>query len=301
MATTNSTSATGRSGRPWETPPSNAGDAAPSGTVTTPAKGVSPGLSSGPDRRATGDEQLRILNVDDDETARFIKSRILRRAGHEVLEAASAAAALASVARDDPQVVVLDVKLPDMSGFEVAHRIRVDPRTRNLPIVQVSAIAVTPDDERDGLESGADTFLSSPLEADMLLDAIETAIRRRRAGASAGESAPRLDSRALLRVQALARSRLGERIAVKDLACEAGLSEFHFARLFKAASGETPHEFLTRMRIDESKRLLRTTPLALAAIAARVGFRTQAHFSRAFREVTGIAPREYRARLAKSI
>ena len=218
-----------------------------------------------------------------------------------MIEADCAAAAFAAVARDKPQVAVLDVKLPDMSGFEVAQRLRADPGTRDLAIVQVSAICVTPDDEADGLLSGADAFLSLPLEADMLLEAIETAVRLRRAAAPSGGTAPRLDPRSVLRVQALARTRLGERLAVKDLADEAGFSEFHFARLFKAATGETPHECLTRMRIEESKRLLRTTPLALGEIAARVGYRTQAHFSRAFREVTGTAPREYRARLAKSI
>jgi AraC-like DNA-binding protein len=250
---------------------------------------------------ATGADLLRILNVDDNPAARYIKSRILRRAGHEVLEADSAAAALASIARDQPHVVLLDVKLPDMSGFEVARRIRIDPRTRDLPIVQVSSIAVTPDDEQDGLLSGADAFLSQPVDADTLLDAIETAIRLRRAGAPSGDAAPRLDPASLVRVQALARARMGERLVVKDLADEAGLSEFHFARLFKAATHETPHEFLVRVRIEESKRLLRTTHLALGEIAARVGFRTQAHFSRAFRAATGTAPREYRARLAKSI
>ena len=246
-------------------------------------------------------EPLRILNVDDDEAGRYIKSRILRGSGHEVLEAESGAAALASLARIVPDAVVLDVKLPDMSGFAVARRMRGDPRLRDVAIVQTSTIAVTADDERDGLESGADVFLSQPVTPGNLVAALETAMRVRRAGSAPGDPGPRLDSRTLERVQSLARARLGERLVVRDLAQAAGLSEFHFARLFKASTAETPHAFLTRVRIEESKRLLRSTPLSLGEIATRVGYRTQAHFSRAFREATGDCPRDFRARLARAI
>lgn len=242
-------------------------------------------------------EALRVLNVDDDDAARYVKTRLLRRAGYEVLEAPSGAEALLSVRRDAPDLVLLDVKLPDMSGFEVARRIRADARSSNLPIVHVSTICVTPDDEQDGLDSGADAFLCSPLDAEDLVEAIGRVMRMRR---SAATSPRKLGRQSLARVKALAKARMAENLSVADLAAAAELSPFHFARLFKAATGETPHAFLVRVRIEEGIRLLRDTPLALGAIAGRVGFRTHAHFSRAFREATGLAPREYRARRAKA-
>ena len=68
----------------------------------------------------SGTERLRVLNVDDDDTSRYVKSRFLKAGGHEVVEADSGAGALASLATDVPDAAVLDVKLPDMSGFEVA-------------------------------------------------------------------------------------------------------------------------------------------------------------------------------------
>ena len=242
-------------------------------------------------------EALRVLNVDDNDAARYIKTRLLRRGGHEVLEAASGAEALQRIGQDAPDLVLLDVKLPDMSGFEVARRIRANPKSRTLPIVQVSAICVTPDDERDGLDSGADAFLFPPLETGELLEAIARVVRMRRSPAA---PPAKLGVRALARVKARAKAQMAENVSVADLAAVAELSPFHFARLFKATTGETPHAFLMRVRIEEGMRLLKDTPLALAAIAGRVGFRTHAHFSRAFREATGMAPRDYRALVAKA-
>ena len=241
-------------------------------------------------------KSLRILNVDDDEVARYVKSRMLRGAGHTILEAANAAEALRAIAEDPPDLLLLDVKLPDMSGFEVARRVRADPRSRHLPIVQVSAICVTRDDEVDGLESGADAFLSPPFDAQALVEAVERAIRVRQSPVASGGAVRKLGARDVGRVQALVKSRMGEALSVADLAASTNLSAFHFTRLFKAATGETPHAFLVRARIVEGMRLLRETQLGLGEVAERVGFRTHAHFSRTFRASTGTAPSEYRAR-----
>ena len=243
---------------------------------------------------------LRILNVDDDDAARYVKTRMLRGAGHQVSEAASAAEALRAIAQDAPDLLLLDIKLPDMSGFEVARRIRADPVSRRLPILQVSAICVTPDDELDGIDSGADAFLSLPYDAQALVEALGRAIRVQQIPAVSRSAARKLDVRVLRRVHALAKSRMADSLSVADLAGAAKLSEFHFARLFKATTGETPHAYLVRVRIVESMRLLQETRLDLGKVAERVGFRTHAHFSRAFRAYTGTAPRDYRAALAKA-
>lgn len=243
---------------------------------------------------------LRILNVDDDDAARYVKTRLLRAAGHQIAEAASASEALQALATGEFDLLVLDVKLPDMSGFEVARRVRADSRLRHLAILQVSAICVTSDDEIDGLDSGADAFLSVPFDEQTLAEAAERAMRLRRMPVAPIAAARKLDARVLARVHALARSRMAESLGVADLAGAAGLSVFHFSRLFKATTGETPHAYLQRVRIVESMRLLRDTRMELGDIAGRVGFRTHAHFSRLFRAYTGTAPRDYRATFANA-
>ncbi|MEO3801349.1 fused response regulator/phosphatase [Nonomuraea sp. B1E8] len=105
-----------------------------------------------------------VLVVDDTPTKRYILARWLRRAGHSVVEAGSGEEALGKLAGGQIDLVVLDVRLPDMSGFEVCERIKADPATASIPVVQVSANAITVADRTEGLERGADAYLIEPIE-----------------------------------------------------------------------------------------------------------------------------------------
>ncbi|HYC36090.1 MAG TPA: DNA-binding response regulator [Usitatibacter sp.] len=237
--------------------------------------------------------RLRVLNVDDDPIALYVKSRMLRDGGHEVVEAASGGEALQRVAEGGIDIILLDVKLPDINGFDVAQRIRASSRSSDLPILQVSAICVTADDEDDGLKSGADAFLVPPLQGPQLLEAIEAVMRRRGAGARPAAHS-RLRERDVQKVRELVRGKIDAPHTVEELARALGLSPFHFARAFKAATGQTPHEYVTQERMREARRLLERTELPLAAIARQVGYRTHSHFSTVFLAHCGQSPRAWR-------
>lgn len=88
--------------------------------------------------------------------------------------------------------------------------------------------------------------------------------------------------------------RLAERLRVQDLAREACLSPFHFARMFKQATGLAPHAYLTARRLERARELLVLDGLSLAEVARRCGFSTQAHFCSVFRAHTGVTPGAYR-------
>lgn len=100
----------------------------------------------------------------------------------------------------------------------------------------------------------------------------------------------------LQRVRAVVVRRLGEQIHVDDLAEAICMSPFHFARMFKKSTGEAPHEFITRLRMQEARRLLAESDDTLASIARRVGYRTQAHFTGVFHDRVGTTPRAYRTK-----
>jgi transcriptional regulator GlxA family with amidase domain len=87
---------------------------------------------------------------------------------------------------------------------------------------------------------------------------------------------------------------LGESLKVRDLAQRVGLSQFHFARMFRRSVGRPPHEYLTDLRMERAKQLLRETDLPLAQVATRVGYQTQAHFTGVFHREVGVTPRSYR-------
>ena len=123
-----------------------------------------------------------ILVVDDREENRYISSRILRNAGYSVEEAADGREALAGVLHD-PALVILDVRLPDVIGYEVCRRIKENPRTANIPVLQVSAAFTSSESRVQALDSGADAYLTQPLEPTVLLATVRALLRLREAEA----------------------------------------------------------------------------------------------------------------------
>lgn len=129
-----------------------------------------------------------ILNVNDDEVVRYTVTRILQNAGFRVLEAASGIEAL-QIAQSRPDLIVLDVQLPDISGFEVCHRLKADPATAPITIIHLSASFVGSQDKAYGLEGGADGYLTQPVEPPVLVAHIKALLRMRRAEEAAQEKA----------------------------------------------------------------------------------------------------------------
>ena len=138
------------------------------------------------------DAPARILVVDDTEANRYITGGWLRRAGHEVVEAATGRDALDSVRERTVDLVILDVNLPDMSGFEVCEVLKGDPATAAIPVVHLSASHVEPVDRATGLTRGADAYLTEPFDPGVLQATVTAALRYYRARAAAENLAGKL-------------------------------------------------------------------------------------------------------------
>jgi PAS domain S-box-containing protein len=127
------------------------------------------------------DRRGLILNVDDYEASRYARSQMLARAGFEVVEAGSGGEALRVTAERRPDLVLLDVNLPDMDGFEVCRRLRAHPSTLTVPIVHISATFLSDKAADLAYEGGADSYLTDPVEPAVLLATIHSLLRLRRA------------------------------------------------------------------------------------------------------------------------
>ncbi len=122
-----------------------------------------------------------ILNVDDYVPGRYARTRLLKQAGYRVIEAGSGSETLELVKEHKPALILLDVNLPDISGFEVCRKLRSNPETETLTILHISASSVLTQHQVNGLDSGADGYLVEPVEPAVLLATVNAFLRARRA------------------------------------------------------------------------------------------------------------------------
>jgi PAS domain S-box-containing protein len=132
-----------------------------------------------------------ILNVDDNDGARYAKTRILQSAGFQVIEATNGTDALATVKRGGVALVLLDVKLPDINGIEVCRRIKADADSALVLVLQTSAALTGRADKIRGLEGGADNYLAAPIEADELIANVNALLRMRQTQSALRDSEER--------------------------------------------------------------------------------------------------------------
>lgn len=127
----------------------------------------------------------RILIVDENELNRDMLARRLTRRGYEVSFALDGAAAIEAVHRDPPMLVLMDMSMPVMDGWEATRRLKADPRTRGVPVIALTAHAMQSDRER-ALAAGCDEFDTKPVRIDRLVAKIEALLGDGRAPEEVG-------------------------------------------------------------------------------------------------------------------
>jgi len=119
----------------------------------------------------------KILVVEDDRQHRIMAAMVLKKCSHEVVEAADARSGLEAVKRHHPDLVVSDIRMPGLTGYDLVSKLRQDPATANLPVILVTGHADLAGLRR-GMSLGADDYLPKPFTARDLMDAVETRLRR---------------------------------------------------------------------------------------------------------------------------
>ncbi|HTE54261.1 MAG TPA: response regulator [Kofleriaceae bacterium] len=119
----------------------------------------------------------KILVVDDEPDIVRVVVKLMSARGHDVRTAADGFEALEQVVADRPDVIILDLNLPRMNGFEVCRRLKGDEATRSIPIVMMTAAYVSIDDARQGEDSGADEYVVKPFLREVLVHNVERLLR----------------------------------------------------------------------------------------------------------------------------
>jgi two-component system cell cycle response regulator DivK len=115
--------------------------------------------------------QKKILLVEDNEFNRKIVRDLLARQPYQLLEASDGEAGVAAARRDKPDVIVMDVQLPKLSGLDATRAIRAEPETATIPIIVVTSFALSGDDKK-AMDAGASAYLAKPYSPRQLLDTI---------------------------------------------------------------------------------------------------------------------------------
>jgi CheY-like chemotaxis protein len=163
--------------------------------VTAAAGGASTGATGSgvaPRRPIPASDGNTLLLVDDTASKRYVLGSWLRRGGYTVIEAATGTEALDRFHQGGIDLVVLDVSLPDISGFEVCELIKSDPVHGTTPVIHVSAAAVQSVDRTHGLDRGADAYLVEPIDPDEMLATVAAILRYYQARLHAERLATRL-------------------------------------------------------------------------------------------------------------
>jgi AraC family transcriptional regulator len=162
------------------------------------------------------------------------------------------------------------------------HRKFADPRLGALvSVVHAEMVA--------GFPSGR-LFLDSVEQAMAVALVSGHAVKHRPVQLSRGGLGPAR----LRRIRELVDAKIEDELSLDEMAQSVGLSTAHFARMFRKSTGETPHQFVLRQRLERAKAMLRAPDARILDVAVACGFKTQQHFAQAFRDVCGINPTGYR-------
>jgi two-component system cell cycle response regulator DivK len=123
--------------------------------------------------RRKNNKRRRILVVDDDQISLALLKQLLEVHGYETLETPKGLEAIDIARNEQPDLIMMDIRVPDMCGLEVTRLLKQDEQSKAIPIIAVTALA-TPEYEKKGLESGCDAYIAKPIALDHLLRTIES-------------------------------------------------------------------------------------------------------------------------------
>ncbi|UCG11002.1 MAG: response regulator [Deltaproteobacteria bacterium] len=125
-------------------------------------------------RDVRGTMAEKVLIVDDESVVRELLADFLKDEGYEVIAAASGDEAIGKVERENPDLILLDLKMPGISGIELCRRFKAEERTRSIPIIIITGLSSK---EAEALEAGVDDFVAKPFDLPDLSNRLESAVR----------------------------------------------------------------------------------------------------------------------------
>lgn len=247
-----------------------------------------------------------ILIIDDNKDIReYIKTQFGDK--YMVLEAENGSVGLRKAMKYVPSVILCDVLMPEMNGFECCRRIKAEIQTSHIPVILLTACAL--DEQRmEGFECGADSYISKPFNSQLLLSRIQNLIANRQRlkqlfgdnRMSSKEQINEVEKDFVERFQLLVEKGLSNsELSIEDLGGQMGMSRVQLYRKIKALTNYTPIELLRIIRLKKAASLLASTDKSISEITYEVGFTSPSYFTKCYKEYFGESPSDFLKRKHK--
>lgn len=252
--------------------------------------------------KVTAIKRTKLLIVDDDiDVAQYIRSLFVT--DFDVDNRYSAEAALQDMEQIQPDIIVSDIIMGDMSGYEFCHALKENLMYSHIPVILVTAKS-NMDEQIKGLQQGAIAYVTKPFDPAYLRAIVDSQMNnmksvRKRLGEnvdthSLTDSLSEQDRKFMDELYALMEKRAGEmELNVTTMCRDLLISQSKFTYKLRELTGETPGTFFRKFKLNKGAQMLREGKYPVSEIATLTGFSTAAHFSVAFKKQFGETPSEY--------
>lgn len=232
----------------------------------------------------------------------FLRSALSQK--YNIIIANNGLEALEKIQQQEPDLVISDVMMPEMDGFELCEKIKTDAKMCHISILLLTALGEN-EDMIKGLEFGADEYISKPFSLKHLELRIEKLIQnkiRLREYFSKNSTLPKKDLEISTRdkdflkntIDVIEKNITNSNFGVQELALEMGLSTAHLYRRLKQLTGQIPNAYLRNFRLQRAAELLRTNEgYNVSEVMYQIGIESRSYFSTSFKKLHGVSPSEF--------
>jgi signal transduction histidine kinase/ligand-binding sensor domain-containing protein/CheY-like chemotaxis protein len=247
-------------------------------------------------------KKAAILVVDDNKDIRkYLKDNLGDI--YQIIEASDGAVGLEKAIKYLPALVICDVMMPVMDGYELCAKLKTDIRTCHIPVIILTAKA-TAEDQLESIETGADVYISKPFDIQLLgthanqliitREQLKMLYRRELTLRPSDIIVESTDEKLINRIIKVMSDNISNSdFGVEDLGREVGMSRTHLYRKLKQLTNLTAIEFVRNMRLQRAAQLFRQNKKYVAEVAYMSGFKELSYFRKIFKEFYGISPQEY--------
>ncbi len=243
-----------------------------------------------------------ILIIEDDlELVKYVGNLLENK--YWILTSNSCERGLELVIKEEPELIILDIMMPGMSGMELCQKIKTDIRISHIPVILLTALTSI-EDRIQGLSTGADSYISKPFHPEHLIVSIEKLIEQRKQlkihfqkelyHKPDTTGLPSIDEKFLKKVMDYIEKNISEpELSVETLSKEAGISTTHLYRKIKSLTDLSPNELIRKVRLKKAAEFLSAKQGTISEVMYEVGFSNHSYFAKCFHEEFGFSPKEF--------